>query len=237
MGTWRCLSCLLHLLLVSCISSAADETCAAPPKPPARTRNLHRNLRLQYYTTEAARAQLNALCLQRSRLARSGAQQHQMSDSQAQQRLTDHLDMCQRQQRVFEQQQLVADQQSSDERVGIASGRVIKREHSDQLSYTRFIQDYQQHGQPVVVEGMARRMLPSGDFSIKGIIAACGSKPVKPLYPASSPQWLVQQRPPVSDALWWSRGGMDTNAQEQQLTLAQFLNRTSDPGTDSAEQG
>ena len=234
MWTWRCLGCLLHLLLVSCISSAAEETCAAPPKPPARTRNLHRNLRLQYYTTEATRAQLNALCLQRSRLARSGAQ---MSDSQAQQRLTNYLYSCQRQQRVFEQQQLLTDQQSSDSRVGITAGRVIKREHSDQLSYARFIQEYQQQGQPVVVQGMARRMLPSGDFSIKGIIAACGSRPVKPLYPASSPQWLVvQQRSPVSDALW-SRGGMDTNAQERQLSLAQFLNRTSDPSSDSAQQG
>ena len=160
-----------------------------------------------------------------------------MSDSQAQQRLTNYLYSCQRQQRVFEQQQLLTDQQSSDSRVGITAGRVIKREHSDQLSYARFIQEYQQQGQPVVVQGMARRMLPSGDFSIKGIIAACGSRPVKPLYPASSPQWLVvQQRSPVSDALW-SRGGMDTNAQEQQLTLAQFLNRTSDPSSDSAEQG
>ena len=234
MWTWRCLGCLLHLLMVSCISSAAEETCAAPPKPPARTRNLHRNLRLQYYTTEATRAQLNALCLQRSRLARSGAQ---MSDSQAQQRLTNYLYSCQRQQRVFEQQQLLTDQQSSDSRVGITAGRVIKREHSDQLSYARFIQEYQQQGQPVVVQGMARRMLPSGDFSIKGIIAACGSRPVKPLYPASSPQWLVvQQRSPVSDALW-SRGGMDTNAQERQLSLAQFMNRTSDPSSDSAEQG
>ena len=166
---------VLGCCVLGCVAAnAIAGTCSETEKPSPKQRVRMRNLAVRYYTTEPARKRLLDACALKKRHGTRGLA------------AADYLYNCDKQQQMFKQQESLHGTQATSN----SGYREVYKQQSQTLTYRRFMSEYQQQGIPVVLAGMAERMLPSsGGLSIQQIRETCGAKPVVPMYPSGVPQW------------------------------------------------